>query len=142
MGVFHVFKIVQMVPNRVKHHILICNCVQLCVLVNSILDIVKILFDYLSIYLYVSPCVLSNGIKYSRMDHVNFFKGCLPQILLDPFLNTLSQIYFFHLLQSPNIRQQHLLFQNILSSSIYNTRSNHLLSNPKTNTSKYGSNSL
>ena len=55
------------------------------------------------------------GTKYSRMDQVkfvedslykirkdmvclgrpypfNFFKGCLPQILLGPFLNTLSHI--------------------------------------------------
>ena len=39
----------------------------------------------------------SNGTKYSRMEQVNFvedkcFKGCLPQILLDPFLNTLTQM--------------------------------------------------
>ena len=38
-------------------------------------------------------------VKYSRMDQVRpyllkFFKGCLPQILLGPFLNTLSQIYY------------------------------------------------
>ena len=26
------------------------------------------------------------------MDQVNFFRGCLPQILLGPFLNTFSQI--------------------------------------------------
>ena len=30
------------------------------------------------------------GTKYSRMDQVKFFKGCFPQILLGPFLNTLS----------------------------------------------------
>ena len=30
--------------------------------------------------------------KYSRMDQVKFFKGCLLQILLGPFLNTLSHI--------------------------------------------------
>ena len=29
---------------------------------------------------------------YSRMDLVNFLIGCLPQILLDPFLNTLTHI--------------------------------------------------
>ena len=29
---------------------------------------------------------------YSRMDQVKFFKGCLPQFLLGPFLNTLTQI--------------------------------------------------
>ena len=28
--------------------------------------------------------------KYSRMDQVKFFKGCLPQILLGPFLKALS----------------------------------------------------
>ena len=30
--------------------------------------------------------------KYSWMDQAKFFKGYLPQILLGPFLNTLSQI--------------------------------------------------
>ena len=32
------------------------------------------------------------GTKYSRMDQLNFFKGCLPQITLGPFLNTLSHL--------------------------------------------------
>ena len=32
--------------------------------------------------------------QYSRIDHVKFFKGCLPQIFLGPFLNTLSRIIF------------------------------------------------
>ena len=44
------------------------------------------------------------GAKYLRMDQVNlwkaafkkfevkFFKGCLPQILLGPFLNILSRL--------------------------------------------------
>ena len=51
----------------------------------------------------------ANGTKYSRIDyvkfvedslcsgrpyHFKFFNGCLPQILLGPFLNTLSQIIF------------------------------------------------
>ena len=31
-----------------------------------------------------------HGSRYSRMDQVKFFKGCLPQILLGPFLNTLT----------------------------------------------------
>ena len=35
--------------------------------------------------------------KYSRMDQVKFFKGCLPQILLGPFLNTLSHLFLNHL---------------------------------------------
>ena len=30
--------------------------------------------------------------KHLRMDQKNFFKGCLPQILLGPFLNNLSHI--------------------------------------------------
>ena len=34
-----------------------------------------------------------NGPKYSRMEQLKFFKGCLPQIWLGPFLNTLTQIY-------------------------------------------------
>ena len=32
------------------------------------------------------------GSRYSRMDQVQFFKGCLPQILLGPFLNTLTHL--------------------------------------------------
>ena len=33
------------------------------------------------------------GTKNSRMDQVIFFKGCLPQILLGPFLNTFSHMF-------------------------------------------------
>ena len=29
------------------------------------------------------------GIQLSRPHHLKFFKGCCPQILLGPFLNTL-----------------------------------------------------
>ena len=32
----------------------------------------------------------------SRPYHLNFFRGCLPQILLGPFLNTLSHIEVSH----------------------------------------------
>ena len=32
------------------------------------------------------------GSRYLRMDQVTFFKGCLPQILLGPFLNTLAHM--------------------------------------------------
>ena len=32
------------------------------------------------------------GTNHSRMDEVKFVEGCLPQILLGPFLNTLSQM--------------------------------------------------
>ena len=30
--------------------------------------------------------------RYSRMDQVKFFKGCLSQVLLGPFLNTLTHV--------------------------------------------------
>ena len=30
----------------------------------------------------------------SRLYHFKVFKGCLPQILLGPFLNTLTHIFF------------------------------------------------
>ena len=32
------------------------------------------------------------GTKYSKIDQVKFFKGCLPQISLGPFLNALPQM--------------------------------------------------
>ena len=32
------------------------------------------------------------GPRYSRMDHLNLFKACLPKILLGPFLNTLTHL--------------------------------------------------
>ena len=32
-------------------------------------------------------------VRLSRPYHFKFFKGCLPQILLDPLLNTLSQMF-------------------------------------------------
>ena len=34
-----------------------------------------------------------NETKYSRMDQVNFFKGCVSQILLGLFLNTLPKYF-------------------------------------------------
>ena len=40
----------------------------------------------------VKKCITTSGTKYSRMDQVNFLKGCLPQILLGLLLNTLSQM--------------------------------------------------
>ena len=43
-------------------------------------------------------CGAANGTKFSGMDQVKFFKGCLPQILLGPFLNTLSQMLILLLL--------------------------------------------
>ena len=35
----------------------------------------------------------SNESRYSKMDQVKFFKDCLPQILLGPFLDTLTQMF-------------------------------------------------
>ena len=61
-----------------------------------------------TIFVILLTCSL-NETKYSRMDKVKadhslkrpytfkVFKGCLPQILLGPFLNTLSQITFYSL---------------------------------------------
>ena len=55
--------------------------------------------------IFFNICVLSQCTVYRRnfqnMDKVfksglrNFFKGCLPQNLLSPLLNTLSHIYFY-----------------------------------------------
>ena len=36
------------------------------------------------------------GSKYSRIDQVKFFKGCLLQILVGPFLNTLTHLIQLH----------------------------------------------
>ena len=33
-----------------------------------------------------------HGTKYSKIDQIEFFKGCLRQFLLDPFLDTLSHL--------------------------------------------------
>ena len=38
--------------------------------------------------------VWSDIICLGRPYHFKFFKGCLPQILLDPFLNTLTHLWF------------------------------------------------
>ena len=39
--------------------------------------------------------------KYSRMNRVKFFKGCLPQISLGSFLNSFSHLIPRTLLYSP-----------------------------------------
>ena len=39
--------------------------------------------------------LLKNSMGIPWPYHINFFKDCLPQILLGPFLNTLSQLYYF-----------------------------------------------
>ena len=35
------------------------------------------------------------GSRYSRIDQVNFFNGCLSQILIGPFLNSLTHMLVF-----------------------------------------------
>ena len=39
------------------------------------------------------------------MNQVKFFKGCLPQILLGPFLNTLSQVSMMEFFAKKNVWQ-------------------------------------
>ena len=74
-------------------------------------------FGFLNQAIVIVEAIWINGTKYSRMDQVKFvedslykiwrdtvflsrpypfkfFKGCLPQILLGPFVNTLSQMLF------------------------------------------------
>ena len=41
---------------------------------------------------FVNKKISSHKIRLSRPYHFKFFKGCLPQISLGPFLNNLSQI--------------------------------------------------
>ena len=43
------------------------------------------------------------GTKYSRIDQVKFFKGCLPQFVLEPFLNTLSHVFTQQAFTSPKL---------------------------------------
>ena len=51
---------------------------------------------------------VTDGTKYSRMNQVKVFKGCLPQILLDP-LNTLSQIMVEEQCQENNLSTTNLI---------------------------------
>ena len=44
-----------------------------------------------------------------RSYHLKFFKGCLPQILLGPFLNTLTQI-IIHVTAIFRIRNENLQY--------------------------------
>ena len=37
--------------------------------------------------------IRSDVVCLSRPYHLKIFKGCLPQILLSPFLNTLTQVF-------------------------------------------------
>ena len=43
---------------------------------------------------YKLKCVYEKHVCLGRPYHFKFFKGCLPQILLGPFLNTLTQMIF------------------------------------------------
>ena len=42
--------------------------------------------------IYSDKCRASNQVCLSKPYHFKFFKGCLPQILLGPFLNTLAHM--------------------------------------------------
>ena len=57
-------------------------------------------FIYQKTFLHTFFCLFWKSLKafsvcLSRPYHFKFFKGCLPQIWLGPFLNTLSHIRFF-----------------------------------------------
>ena len=43
-------------------------------------------------YSFLTNHIIIYWSSYSRMDQVKLFKGCLPQISLGPFLNTLTHI--------------------------------------------------
>ena len=51
-----------------------------------------------SIAVFAAKSFQTYGAKYSRMGQVKFLQSCLPQILLDSFLNTFSHknFYRFH----------------------------------------------
>ena len=44
------------------------------------------------IVIIITVTIRTLGTKYSRMDPVNFLKGCLPRILLGSFFNPLTQL--------------------------------------------------
>ena len=52
------------------------------------------------------------GISYHRSYHFKFFKGCLPQISLGPFLNTLSHLYTSNNANNSNNTLSHLYISN------------------------------
>ena len=54
---------------------------------------------------------VTSGTKYSRMDQVKFFKGCLSQILLGSLVNTLSQVKLADCKVSNNFR---VFFEEVL----------------------------
>ena len=51
-------------------------------------------FSHLFIYIYVNIIFIAIIMTISRPYPLIFFKGCQPQILLGPLLNTWSHIYF------------------------------------------------
>ena len=66
-----------------------------------------------------------HGTKYSRMDQVKFCIGCLPQILLGPFLNT-YHIY----ISSKHVNVLHSSFFSINKmnvSCIKSARKDHII---------------
>ena len=55
-----------------------------------ILSAIFVKVDRYNLWTITKKCIY--GTRFSRMDQVKFFKGCLAQILLGPFLNTMSHI--------------------------------------------------
>ena len=53
----------------------------------------------------------SYGTKYSRMDQV-IFKGCIPQILLGPFLNTLSHVVDLYRAWATDLKFSKLIYSS------------------------------
>ena len=61
----------------------------------SILDVAAVLDPPLSVKGKETQHMKEDmGQKYSRMDQEKCFKGCLPQVLLGPFLNILSHVQY------------------------------------------------
>ena len=56
----------------------------------------------------------------SRSNPFKFFKGFLPQILLGPFLNTLSQIYMSALQMLYHLKKLFPYHINLIPLSFYN----------------------
>ena len=50
--------------------------------------------------------IWSDMICLSRPCHFKFFKGCLPQISLGPFLNTLSQIQLWDISKNSDFKKK------------------------------------
>ena len=50
----------------------------------------------------------ASGTKYSRVDQIKFYKGCLSHNLLGPLLNTLSHMWIFPEMYLSNVFKKYL----------------------------------